>query len=385
MTETQRQLDTDEQLVGGSLASLQDRIAQYGETPTAESRTFSHETYPVASNQSEREPSKTTEQHDSLHLPGIHASPIQPHGQEFYQHNADHPTYNYSLAPNLQYQLINNSMSNAISHPQMHLGVHDITHYAQTQEALLMQALPQPEYHDHSQGPNAPAQKGQRKSRWRPTQKQKERLEAYWVENQYPDRVMKQKLATELEGVSAEQVSRWFKHRRESFAQKGKFQYRNEAAAKFSNEQIAQLENIFKSNTYPSRDDLKTFAEQMGVSIQRVKNWFKARRCRLAQKGEFDFKQATPRAGKRKGEESPTMPDAKRPELENGETQVTQPETMVTTVESVDIVSSTLQVPEHMLAEKQSYTEEGPRDNQSEIQHQTEEIQENHGVVGEIQ
>lgn len=51
------------------------------------------------------------------------------------------------------------------------------------------------------------------------------------------------------------------------------------------------LEQVFKSNAYPSREDIKLISEQMVVSQQRVKNWFKARRCRLAQKGEFEFRQ----------------------------------------------------------------------------------------------
>ena len=139
--------------------------------------------------------------------------------------------------------------------------------------------------------------KGQRKSRWRPTIKQREKLEASWLQDQYPNRNTKQAIAGELEGVTAEQVnlfltffplfllsfvlsfvmlfsfyfpsiiifvqvSRWFKHRRESFVQKGTFQYRNEAAAKFSNQQVVLLESLFKHNAYPSREDIKSVSEE---------------------------------------------------------------------------------------------------------------------------
>ena len=48
--------------------------------------------------------------------------------------------------------------------------------------------------------------KGQRKSRWRPTIKQREKLEASWLQDQYPNRNTKQAIAAELEGVTAEQV-----------------------------------------------------------------------------------------------------------------------------------------------------------------------------------
>eukprot|EP01111_Echinosteliopsis_oligospora_P011109 TRINITY_DN3582_c0_g1_i4.p1 TRINITY_DN3582_c0_g1~~TRINITY_DN3582_c0_g1_i4.p1 ORF type:complete len:487 (+),score=74.04 TRINITY_DN3582_c0_g1_i4:50-1510(+) len=161
---------------------------------------------------------------------------------------------------------------------------------------------------------STPTTKGQRKSRWRPTPKQKEKLEAFWHENQYPDRNAKHRIAQELDGVTSEQVSRWFKHRRESFVQKGKFQYRNEAATKFSNDQVALLENVFKANAYPSRDEIKSVADQMLVSQQRVKNWFKARRCRLALKGEFEFKQnstltRTPSTERKRSRDSPLLDD----------------------------------------------------------------------------
>lgn len=52
-----------------------------------------------------------------------------------------------------------------------------------------------------------PPIKGQRKSRWRPTLKQREKLEACWAQDQYPDRNTKQAIAAELEGVTAEQVN----------------------------------------------------------------------------------------------------------------------------------------------------------------------------------
>eukprot|EP01113_Clastostelium_recurvatum_P039669 TRINITY_DN6075_c0_g1_i1.p1 TRINITY_DN6075_c0_g1~~TRINITY_DN6075_c0_g1_i1.p1 ORF type:complete len:742 (+),score=117.79 TRINITY_DN6075_c0_g1_i1:231-2228(+) len=128
-----------------------------------------------------------------------------------------------------------------------------------------------------------------RKNRWRPTPRQKAALEQLWQENQYPDRVTKQKLANDLDQTT-EQISRWFKHRRENLAQKGEFAYKAKAAMKFTNEQITALEEVFSNNPYPSRDDIKSLGERLGVSVQRVKNWFKARRCRLAQKGEFEFK-----------------------------------------------------------------------------------------------
>ena len=50
------------------------------------------------------------------------------------------------------------------------------------------------------------------------------------------------------------------------------------------------MEHVFRANAYPSREDIKHISERMVVSQQRVKNWFKARRCRLEYDGELlDF------------------------------------------------------------------------------------------------
>lgn len=236
----------------------------------------------------EVERQKAVDLHDTLQLPGIHT---HPHPQEpYYSHDPSLQGLPYNIPLNLQFQYL----------PQPHLGIPslDVSHFGHQPEHLIqLQQLgtPIPEYtHDtssHGHLSQVRIPKAPRKSRWRPTPKQKERLEAFWAEDQYPDRKKKQIIASELEAVSAEQVSRWFKHRRESLAQKGQFAYRSEAAAKFSNEQVIALEQVFKSNAYPTREDIKIISEQMLVSQQRVKNWFKARRCRLAQKGEFEFRQ----------------------------------------------------------------------------------------------
>lgn len=303
-----------------SLDSLQDRLAFESDHHSLQERGYDHE-----HDEDDDVERQKADLHDTLQLPGIHS---HPHPQEpYYSHDASLQGLPYTLG--LQFQYL---------HPQSHLGIpslaiSDVTHFGNQQEHLIqLQQLgnPIPEYdptHGHLSHVRIP--KPPRKSRWRPTPKQKERLEAFWAEDQYPDRKKKQTIASELEAVSAEQVSRWFKHRRESLAQKGQFAYRSEAAAKFSGEQVITLEQVFKSNAYPSREDIKLISEQMFVSQQRVKNWFKARRCRLAQKGEFEFRQSDQvrpsrpilpdRVAKRNKDELSTMePHAKRQELMPG-------------------------------------------------------------------
>jgi NACalpha-BTF3-like transcription factor len=300
-----------------SLDALQDRLA-------FDSDHALQERYHVV-DQDEVERQKA-DLHDTLQLPGIHT---HPHPQEpYYTHDSSLQGLPYNLPLGLQFQYL----------PQPHLGlpslaISDVGSFGSQQDLLQLQQLnsPLPENHDpgHSLVSSVRIAKLPRKSRWRPTPKQKERLEAFWVEDQYPDRKKKQLIASELEAVSAEQVSRWFKHRRESLAQKGQFAYRSEAAAKFSNDQVITLEQVFKSNAYPSREDIKLISEQMVVSQQRVKNWFKARRCRLAQKGEFEFRQndvqvrpqrpmMNERLKRSKDEISVMEPHAKRQELMPG-------------------------------------------------------------------
>jgi len=240
---------------------------------------------------------------DSLHLPGIHSPELAPlfpqsqqqHTQEVY-FSSPSPSPSPTTVQNISYNLPINLQIQYIYPYQTLLGgvpISDVVAAQLHQDFLQISTSLPPDYHTHhDRVPPVRVPKTPRKSRWRPTQRQKEKLEYFWGDDQYPDRKKKQAIAAELEGVSAEQVSRWFKHRRESLAQKGQFSYRSEAAAKFSNEQVIQLEQVFKSNAYPSREDIKAISDQINVPPQRVKNWFKARRCRLAQKGEFELRQS---------------------------------------------------------------------------------------------
>eukprot|EP01133_Synstelium_polycarpum_P017954 gene17954-21420_t len=129
-----------------------------------------------------------------------------------------------------------------------------------------------------------------RKGRWRPTSKEKEMLDSLWARNQYPDRPEKMQLVKTLQTITIDQVSRWFKHKRENLAQKGEFMYKALASKKFAPDEVQVLDNFFKTHAYPSKDQVNGIAEDLGVPPLKVKNWFKSKRCRLAQKGQFEFK-----------------------------------------------------------------------------------------------
>jgi len=284
------------------------------------------------------QPPEDPKEHDTLHLPQPTTTSTSQDAPS-YDPPRD-PALNYALYLNLQYPYLTPTA-------QSGLGIHDMSQYSQQPEQLLVPAgLPTQEFESGEMQVVHVPTKGRRKSRWRPTPAQKALLEGSWAQNQYPDRLTKQNLATDL-GITAEQVSRWFKHRRENYVHKGtkrnpantspmvpilsnpspsdtstimfgKLTYRNEAAAKFTNEQVATLESMFKEKPYPQKEDIANMAAQIGVSQQRVKNWFKAHRCRLAQKGSFEFKRGqVPVNRKRKTEvEAPLIDEeAKRQEL----------------------------------------------------------------------
>lgn len=148
---------------------------------------------------------KETDLENTLHLPGIHT---HPHPQEpYYSHDPSLQSLPYNIPLGLQFQYL---------HPQTHIGINsitisDVSHFTHQQELIQLQSLgpPIPEFHDPTNNGTVAqvrAPKAPRKSRWRPTPKQKERLEAFWNDDQYPDRKKKQTIAGELEGVSAEQV-----------------------------------------------------------------------------------------------------------------------------------------------------------------------------------
>jgi len=130
-----------------------------------------------------------------------------------------------------------------------------------------------------------------RKSRWRPTQEQKILLNEMWDKNPYPDTAEKAELIQQMGGhVTQKQITSWFKHKRENDSQKGKFEYRYSATAKFTSEQIAYLEEVFSKDSYAKGRVLQDLADQLQVNLKRVQNWFKHRRSRLAQQGKFEFK-----------------------------------------------------------------------------------------------
>jgi len=92
------------------------------------------------------------------------------------------------------------------------------------------------------------------------------------------------------EDVTYKQVTSWFKHKRENDKAKGIFTYKYSPAAKFSNEEVVVLEEVFTKEPYAKGKILQDLAVQLGVSDKRVQNWFKHKRSRLAQQGKFEYK-----------------------------------------------------------------------------------------------
>ncbi len=69
---------------------------------------------------------------------------------------------------------------------------------------------------NNNNSPNNNNNNGVRKTRWRPTQEQKQVLESLWNENPYPDSKTKEQITKRLgTSVTYRQVTSWFKHRRE--------------------------------------------------------------------------------------------------------------------------------------------------------------------------
>jgi len=144
-----------------------------------------------------------------------------------------------------------------------------------------------------TEGMDASHQQGKttgRKTRWRPTQEQKQTLEKIWSQNQYPDQPTKQNIAKSFIGVTYKQITSWFKHKRENDKHKGMFQYKFPPAMKFTSEQLTILEDTFQHEPYAKGKTLIEVAARLDVSLKRIQNWFKHKRSRLAQQGKFEYK-----------------------------------------------------------------------------------------------
>lgn len=147
--------------------------------------------------------------------------------------------------------------------------------------------------HDHSlhEESDSPEDSKTRKSRWRPTQEQRQTLESVWINNPYPESSVKQQLVKQFgASVTYKQITSWFKHKRENEKNRSKFEYKYSPAMKFSAEQVMVLETTFGQEPYAKGKTLQDLANQLGVSIKRVQNWFKHKRSRLAQQGKFEYK-----------------------------------------------------------------------------------------------
>jgi len=148
-----------------------------------------------------------------------------------------------------------------------------------------------PKPNSNKNAPSSPPSPQDRKKRWRPTSEQKDVLERFWSQNQYPDQDQKQYIAQQLgDDVTYKQITSWFKHKRENDKAKGKFTYKFTPAAKFTNEQVDMLESVFNREPYAKGKTLQELAKQLGVTEKRVQNWFKHKRSRLAQQGKFEYK-----------------------------------------------------------------------------------------------
>jgi len=203
------------------------------------------------------------------------------------------PSYQRTLTPQ-QIQLLNNlplpSNSHVVvthSHNQGQ-GVQQVVIPSQvTEQQLLGQS-------DSQLEPGSPSSddvKGSRKTRWRPTQEQRQTLESVWLTNPYPEAATKHQIVKQFgPGVTYKQVTSWFKHKRENDKNRGKFQYKYSPAMKFNSEQVIVLEGAFVSEPYAKGKTLGDLANQLGVSVKRVQNWFKHKRSRLAQQGKFEYK-----------------------------------------------------------------------------------------------
>jgi transcriptional regulator with XRE-family HTH domain len=159
---------------------------------------------------------------------------------------------------------------------------------AQVTEAQLLS----PHEHTLHDEPDSPDDlKGSRKTRWRPTQEQRQTLESVWVNNPYPEAAVKNSLVKQFgTSVTYKQITSWFKHKRENEKNRSKFEYKYSPAMKFSAEQVIILEGVFSQEPYAKGKTLQDLATQLGVSMKRVQNWFKHKRSRLAQQGKFEYK-----------------------------------------------------------------------------------------------
>jgi len=64
----------------------------------------------------------------------------------------------------------------------------------------------------------------------------------------------------------------------------------NNSYIKFGAEDLKILKANFEKNNYPRVEEMKTMADQFGVNLSKIENWYKHHRRSLAKKGELDIK-----------------------------------------------------------------------------------------------
>jgi hypothetical protein len=59
---------------------------------------------------------------------------------------------------------------------------------------------------------------------------------------------------------------------------------------KLSKEDCEKLNQNFAKNNYPTTEEMKVMARDLGVNLLKIENWYKHHRRSLAKKGNFDIK-----------------------------------------------------------------------------------------------
>jgi len=98
---------------------------------------------------------------------------------------------------------------------------------------------------------------------------------------------LKDNFGTEL---TMTQLNDWFETERTNAFKRVKPDASNNSYIKFSAEDLKVLKENFEQNNYPRVEEMKEMADQFGVNLSKIENWYKHHRRSLAKKGELDIK-----------------------------------------------------------------------------------------------
>jgi len=133
--------------------------------------------------------------------------------------------------------------------------------------------------------------------RWKPSELELAVLEMHFNKTSFPsmnekEQILKRFNETFGQNITHEQLNKWIKDQKDNSFKiiEDEERVNKKAYLKFEIQDVQILLKKFEQNNYPSVQEMKDTAEDLGVGLSKVENWYKHHRRSLAKKGQFDIK-----------------------------------------------------------------------------------------------